>query len=97
MEPTWTLTNTAVQYVEWWTITKVQATGWDKYILIYILFILFAIRLIGKAVNAFKKAIREPIQETDEQIAKRIHEANERSKKIREENEYITNSKKNAK
>ncbi len=91
------LTNVPVQYVSGWLVTKLQATGWDKYILMYIIGLLIAIRLIGKVVNAIKRAIREPIQETDEQIAKRIHDANARNKKIREENEYISNPKKNGK
>ena len=48
-------------------------------------------------MNTVKRAIREPIEETDEQYLKRVKAAEERNKKIREENTYISNQKKNGK
>lgn len=68
-----------------------------QYLLFYVVSLLIAIRLIGKLVNTVKRAIREPIEETDEQYLKRVKAAEERNKKIREENTYISNQKKDGK
>lgn len=97
MELTWWPLTTGIEQYQPTTIEKVQATGWLDYFLLYFIGVVVAIFIIGALFGGAKKAIRNPTPRTDEQIAKRMHEANERNKRIRQENEYISNPKKNGK
>lgn len=82
-------TNTAVQYIEWWVVTKIQATGGDKYLLIYIVILFIAIRIISKVVSVTKRAIREPIQETEAEYLRRISQSDKRNQELAENEDQI--------
>jgi len=85
MELTWTLTNTAVQYVEPWIVTKVQATGWTWYIVTIWIFVIIWIFML-KALFWSKKDRGE----SDEEYLTRTRDAARRSRQIQEENQVMT-------